>query len=109
MHSPPFDFVGRGSGRSIRLLERGRIHSQPLPPILGLGSATGRTDVRGHAAMSTSIASVSTSAPAVRGEAMEGPRSAPDRDRDADDGAKSAARAPAPAPAGQGTKVDCYA
>lgn len=58
--------------------------------------------------MSPSIPPVSTSTPATRGEAMEAPRSGPDRDGDADDGA-SAARAPAPAPAGQGTKVDVFA
>jgi len=58
--------------------------------------------------MSASISPVSTSTPPARGEAMEGPRSAPDRDGDADDGAK-ATRAPVQAPAGQGTRVDRYA
>lgn len=59
--------------------------------------------------MSASISSASPSAPPMRGEAMEGPRSGPDKDGDADDGAKAAARAPAPPPAGQGSKVDRFA
>lgn len=58
--------------------------------------------------MSTAIPPVSASAPVARGEAMEGPRSGPDRDGDADD-TKAAARASAPAPAGQGTRVDKFA